>query len=73
MFSVSYQQDLTKTLFIRCLFMQKVLQVPCNGQQSLLSRLCKKKGDHEITHDFYMYHMPKYMYCLFQLIVFSVG
>ena len=42
MFSVSYQQDLTNALFIRCLLMQRVLQVPCNGQPSLLSRLCKK-------------------------------
>ena len=42
MFSVFYQQDLTKALFIRCLFMQRVLQVPCNGRPSLLSRLGKK-------------------------------
>ena len=42
MFSVFYQQDLTKALFIRCLFMQRVLQVPCNGRPSLLSRLVKK-------------------------------
>ena len=42
MFSVSYQQDLTKALFIICLFMQRVLQVPCNGRPSLLSRLAKK-------------------------------
>ena len=44
MFSVFYQQDLTKALFIRCLFMQRVLQVPCNGRPSLLSRLAKKAG-----------------------------
>ena len=44
MFSVFYQQDLTKVLFIRCLFMQRVLQVPCNGRPSLLSRLAKKGG-----------------------------
>ena len=31
-------------LFIRCLFMQRVLQVPCNGRPSLLSRLAKKAG-----------------------------
>ena len=42
MFSVFYQQDLTKALFIRCLFMEIVLQVPCNGRPSLLSRLAKK-------------------------------
>ena len=36
------QQDLTKALFIGCLFMQRVLQVPCNGRPSLLSRLAKK-------------------------------
>ena len=45
MFSVFYQQDLTKALFIICLFMQRVLQVPCNGRPSLLSplsRLAKK-------------------------------
>ena len=35
---------LPTALFIRCLFMQRVLQVPCNGRQSLLSRLCKKRG-----------------------------
>ena len=35
---------LTKALFIRCFFMQRVLQVPCNGRQSLLSRLAKKAG-----------------------------
>ena len=40
MFSVFYQQDLTKALFIGCLFMQRVLQVPCNGR----SRLAKKAG-----------------------------
>ena len=44
MFSVSYQQDLAKALFIRCLVMEKVLQVPCNGQPSLLSRMCIKGG-----------------------------
>ena len=44
MFSVSYQQDLAKALFIRCLVMEKVLQVPCNGRPSLLSRLCIKGG-----------------------------
>ena len=44
MFSVFYQQDLTKALFIICLFMQRVLQVPCNGRPSLLSRLAKKAG-----------------------------
>ena len=49
MFSVFYQQDLTKALFIRCLFMQRVLQVPCNGRQSLLSRLCKKGGSADNT------------------------
>ena len=49
MFSVSYQQDLAKALFIRCLFMQRVLQVPCNGRQSLLSRLCKKGGSVDNT------------------------
>ena len=27
----------------RCLFMQRVLQVPCNGRPSLLSRLAKKE------------------------------
>ena len=42
MFSVFYQQDLTKALFIGCSFMQRVLQVPCNGRPSLLSRLGKK-------------------------------
>ena len=44
MFSVSYQQDLANALFIRCLFMQRVHQVPCNGRQSILSRLRKKGG-----------------------------
>ena len=44
MFSVSYQQDLAKALFIRCLVTEKVLQVPCNGQPSLLSRMCIKGG-----------------------------
>ena len=43
-FFVFYQQDLTKALFIRCLFMQRVLQVPYNGRPSLLSRLAKKGG-----------------------------
>ena len=33
---------LPTALFIRCFFMQRVLQVQCNGRQSLLSRLCKK-------------------------------
>ena len=41
---VFYQQDLTKALFIRCLFMPKVLQVLCNGRPSLLSRLAEKGG-----------------------------
>ena len=40
MFSVFYQQDLTKALVIGCLFMQRVLQVSCNGR----SRLAKKAG-----------------------------
>ena len=40
---------LPTALFIRCLFMQRVLQVPCNGRQSLLSRLCKKGGSVENT------------------------
>ena len=31
--------NLTKALFIRCLFMQRVVQVLCNGRPSLLSRL----------------------------------
>ena len=44
MFSVFYRQDLTKASFIICLFMQRVLQVPCNGRPSLLSRLAKKEG-----------------------------
>ena len=35
---------LPTALFIRCLFMQRVLQVPCNGRPSLLSRLAKKAG-----------------------------
>ena len=35
---------LPTALFIRCLFMQRVLQVPCNGRPSLLSRLAKKGG-----------------------------
>ena len=42
MFSVFYQQDLTKALFIGCLFVQRVLQVSCNGRPSLLSLLAKK-------------------------------
>ena len=42
MFCVFYQQDLTKALFIRCLFMPIILQVPCNGRPSLLSRLAAK-------------------------------
>ena len=49
MFSVFYQQDLTKALFIGCLFMQRVLQVPCNGRQSMLSRLRKKGGSVDNT------------------------
>ena len=44
MFSVSYQQNLANALFIRCLFMQRVHQVPCNGRQSMLSRLRKNRG-----------------------------
>ena len=44
MFSVFCQQDLTKALFIISLFMQRVLQVPCNSRPSLLSRLAKKGG-----------------------------
>ena len=44
MFSVFCQQDLTKALFIISLFMQRVLQVPCNSRPSLLSRLAKKEG-----------------------------
>ena len=40
---------LPTALFIRCLFMQRVLQVPCNGRQSLLSRLFKKWGSVENT------------------------
>ena len=35
---------LPTALFIRCLFMQRVLQVPCNGRPSLLSRLAEKGG-----------------------------
>ena len=31
-----------KRLIYQILLMQRVLQVPCNGQPSLLSRLCKK-------------------------------
>ena len=49
MFSVSFQQDLAKALFIRCLFMQRVLQVPWNGRPSLLSRLCKIGGSVDRT------------------------
>ena len=40
---------LATALFIRCLFMQRVLQVPCNERQSLLSRLCKKGGSVDNT------------------------
>ena len=40
---------LPTALFIRCLFMQRVLQVPCNDRQSLLSRLCKKGGSVDNT------------------------
>ena len=40
---------LPTALFIRCLFKQRVLQVPCNGRRSLLSRLCKKGGSVENT------------------------
>ena len=36
--------DLPTGLFIRFLFMQRVLQVPCNGRQSLLSRVFKNGG-----------------------------
>ena len=39
-----YQQDSAKALFIICLFMQRVLQVPCNDRPSSLSRLAKKGG-----------------------------
>ena len=35
---------LPTALFIRCLLTQRVLKVPCNGRQSLLSRMCKKGG-----------------------------
>ena len=35
---------LPTALFIRCLFMQRVLQVPCKGRPSLLSDLCKIGG-----------------------------
>ena len=38
MFSVFYQQDSAKALFIICLFMQRVLHGQCNGR----SRLAKK-------------------------------
>ena len=41
--------DLPTGLFITCLFMQRVLQAPCNGRQSLLSRLCKKGGSVDNT------------------------
>ena len=34
--------DLPTGLFIRRLFMQRVLQVPCNGRRSLLSHLFKE-------------------------------
>ena len=40
---------LPTALFIRCLFMQRVRQVPFNGRQSLLSRLRKKGGSVENT------------------------
>ena len=40
---------LPTALFIRCLFMQRILQVLRNGRQSLLSRLCKKGGSVENT------------------------
>ena len=40
---------LPTALFVRCLFMQRVLQVLCNDRQSLLSRLCKKGGSVEKT------------------------
>ena len=40
---------LPTALFIRCLFMQRVLRVPCNDRQSLLSRLCKKGGSVDNT------------------------
>ena len=53
---------LPTTLFIRCLFMQRV-QVPCNGRQSLLSRLCKKKGSVDNTR----------LLPLAKIIVFFVG
>ena len=49
MFSVCYQQDLAKALFIRFLFMQRVLKVLCNGRPSLLSHLCKKGGSLDNT------------------------
>ena len=68
MFSVTFQQDFAKALFIRCLFMQRVLQVLCSGRCSLLSGACEKRGDRQATHDFYL--MLKC--CLFQWIVFSV-
>ena len=40
---------LPTALFVRCLFMQRVLQVLCNDRQSLLSRLCKEGGSVENT------------------------
>ena len=40
---------LPTALFLRCLFVQRILQVLCNGRQSLLSRLCKKGGTVENT------------------------
>ena len=40
---------LPTALFIRCLFVQRVLQLLCNARQSLLSRLCKKGGSAENT------------------------
>ena len=51
MFSVSssYLQDLAKAVFNRCLFMQRVLQVPCNGRPSWLSRLCKNGRSEDNT------------------------
>ena len=58
MFSVFYQKDLTKALFIGCLFMQRVLQVPCNGRPPLLSRLAKKAGSVGNTHDLPHANMP---------------
>ena len=40
---------LPTALFLRCLFVQRILQVLCNGRQSLLSRLCMKGGSKENT------------------------